>query len=66
MMPYADVMAGYIFRLGTVEPVFGNLGSNLELNRFSLRGKKKVNGQWLMYCLVHNMLKIHRYGPTLA
>jgi len=56
----------YSRRIGTVEPVFGNLGSNLGLNRFSLRGKKKVNGQWLMYCLIHNMLKIHRYGPTLA
>ncbi len=56
----------YSQRIGTVEPVFGNIGSNLGLNRFSLRGKKKINGQWLMYCMIHNMLKIHRYGPTMT
>ncbi len=33
------------------------------LNRFTLRGKRKVNTQWLLYCLVHNIGKIHRYAP---
>jgi hypothetical protein len=51
----------YSQRLGTVEPVFGHL-HNIGLNRFSLRGKKKVDHQWRLYCLVHNMLKIHRYA----
>lgn len=29
-------------RIGTVEPVFGNLRRNKRLNRFTLRGNKKV------------------------
>jgi len=50
-------------RLGTVEPVFANITRMLGLNRFTLRGKRKVNTQWLLYCLVHNIGKIHRYAP---
>ena len=52
----------YSQRLGTVEPVFGNINTNKRLNRFSLRGKKKVNAQWLMICMMHNVEKIQRYG----
>jgi hypothetical protein len=53
--------AVYNRRMGAVEPVFGNL-SNIGLNRFTLRGRKKVDAQWKLYCIVHNLLKIHRYG----
>ncbi|WP_205126776.1 transposase [Nitrincola tibetensis] len=52
----------YSQRLGTVEPVFGNLESNKGLNRFTLRGKTKVNAQWLMYCMVHAIEKIATQG----
>lgn len=52
----------YSGRLGTVEPVFANINTAKKLNRFSLRGKPKVNAQWLMYCMVHNIEKIQRYG----
>ena len=52
----------YSKRLGTVEPVFGNLETNKGLKRFSLRGKDKVNAQWLMYCMVHNIEKISTQG----
>lgn len=52
----------YSRRLGIVEPVFGNITSILGLKRFSLRGKVKVDIQWKLYCIVHNLLKIHRYG----
>lgn len=52
----------YSQRLGTVEPVFGNINTNKRLSRFSLRGKPKVNAQWLMYCMVHNVEKLQRYG----
>jgi hypothetical protein len=60
-----SVTGRYIYsqRLGTVEPVFGNITRTLGLDRFTLRGKRKVNGQWLLYCMVHNLLKIHRYAP---
>ncbi|MHA0798739.1 transposase, partial [Gilvimarinus sp. F26214L] len=36
----------YGHRMSTVEPVFGNIGTNKRLSRFSLRGKEKVQGQW--------------------
>ncbi|MFC1684716.1 IS1182 family transposase [Pseudomonadota bacterium] len=52
----------YCQRLGIVEPVFGHIGSAIGIKRFSLRGRKKVNGQWKLFNLLHNMLKIHRYG----
>ncbi|MEN8134956.1 MAG: transposase [Thermodesulfobacteriota bacterium] len=35
-------------------------------NRFTLRGKTKVNSQWLMYCMTHNLKKIHQLGPGYA
>ena len=52
----------YSQRIGTVEPVFGNINTNKRLNRFSLRGKTKVNAQWLMYCMVHNIEELQHYG----
>jgi len=54
----------YGLRLGTVEPVFGNITVNKKLDRFSHRGKRKVNAQWLMYCLVQNVEKLQRYGEV--
>lgn len=52
----------YSQRIGTVEPVFGNITVNKRLRRFTLRGKHKVNAQWLMWCMVHNIEKIQKYG----
>ena len=49
-------------RLATVEPVFANICSAHGLKRFSHRGRSKVNAQWLLYCLVHNIGKVSRYG----
>jgi hypothetical protein len=34
------------------------------LKRFSLRGTAKVNTQWMLYCLVHNIGKVQRYGSS--
>lgn len=53
-------------RMAVVEPVFGNIGTNKRLNRFSLRGKKKVQGQWRLFCLVHNIEKVTRYGAIAS
>jgi len=61
-----DSVIGRFFygkRLGTVEPVFANICTTIGLNRFTLRGKKKVNNQWLMYCMTHNIKKIHQFAP---
>ena len=49
-------------RFATVEPVFGNLRHNKRLNRFTLRGQKKVDTQWKLFCLVHNIEKLARHG----
>lgn len=49
-------------RFATVEPVFGNLRGNKQLNRFTLRGKTKVDGQWKLYCLMHDIEKLARHG----
>lgn len=49
-------------RFATVEPVFGNLRGNKRLNRFTLRGQRKVDGQWKLYCLVHNIEKLAGHG----
>jgi transposase len=54
----------YAERLAVVEPVFGNIRSNKGLDRFSLRGKEKVNGQWQLFSLVHNIEKINHYGDV--
>jgi transposase len=49
-------------RFATVEPVFGNIRHNKRLNRFTLRGQRKVDGQWKLYCLVHNIEKLAKSG----
>jgi len=48
--------------MGTVEPVFGNL-QNKGMRRFTLRSQRKVNVQWQLFNIVHNIEKIaHRYN----
>lgn len=42
----------YSHQSSVVEPVFANIGTNKGLDRFTLRGKQKVQGQWRLYCLV--------------
>ena len=49
-------------RFATVEPVFGNLRANKRLNRFTLRGRRKVDTQWKLYCLVPNIEKLAHHG----
>ena len=54
--------ARYGRRFATVEPVFGNLRANKRLDRFTLRGRTKVDAQWRLYCLVHNIEKLAHHG----
>jgi transposase len=54
----------YHQRIAIVEPVFANIKCMKRLDRFTLRGKIKVNIQWILYCMVHNMEKITNYGFT--
>src|SRR5204863_4246593 len=50
--------AQYAQRFATVEPVFGNLRYNKGLDRFTLRSRAKVDAQWKLFCLVHNIEKL--------
>ena len=56
----------YNRRLGTAEPPFAHIRTMMGLDRFTLRGKRKVNTQWLLYCITHNIKKVHRYADGLA
>lgn len=52
----------YARRLGIVEPVFANICVHKHMNRFTLRTKQKVDVQWMLFALVHNIGKIHVFG----
>ena len=52
----------YPQRIAIVEPVFANIRVQKRMDRFNLKGKIKVNIQWLLYCMVHNIEKIANYG----
>jgi transposase len=49
-------------RFATVEPVFGNVRANKKMDRFTLRGESKVDGQWKLYCMVQNIEKLAHNG----
>jgi len=52
----------YPQRFAIVEPIFANIRTHKRLDRFTLRGKIKVDIQWMLYCMVHNIEKIINYG----
>jgi transposase len=54
----------YARRLGIVEPVFANICVHKRMNRFTLRSKLKVDVQWRLFALVHNIGKIHTFGAV--
>jgi transposase len=51
--------ATYKLRSSTVEPVFGQMYER-GLNRFLLRGLRKVSGEWALWSTSHNLLKLWR------
>ena len=54
----------YSKRMGIVEPVFGNIKATKSMNYFTMRGEKKVNIQWMLYALVHNIEKLLTTGAV--
>ncbi len=54
----------YATRKMIVEPVFGQIKQARGFRQFLLRGLAKVQGEWALVCLTHNILKMHRicYG----
>ena len=52
----------YARRLAIVEPVFANICVHKRMNRFTLRSKSKVDVQWRLFAVVHNIGKICVFG----
>src|SRR5271157_2192347 len=52
----------YKMRKAIVEPVIGQIKEIRGFRRFSFRGFKKVEAEWLLICLTHNLLKLFRSG----
>ena len=50
----------YALRKTIVEPVFGQIKAARGLDRFLLRGLEKVNGEWHLMAITHNIRKLHR------
>lgn len=50
--------ASYALRKQTVEPVFGIIKSVMGFRQFSLRGLRKVSGEWSLVCLAWNVKRM--------
>ena len=50
----------YSRRKTIVEPVFGQIKGTKNYRQFLLRGINKVNSEWKLICLTHNLTKIFR------
>jgi transposase len=51
--------AVYAARKCVVEPVFGQIKQARGFRQFLLRGLQKVQGEWALVCMTHNILRIH-------
>jgi transposase len=51
--------AVYAARKCVVEPVFGQIKQARGFRQFLLRGLKKVQGEWALLCMTHNILKVY-------
>jgi len=56
----------YAKRKAVVEPVFGQIKQARGLRQFLLRGLENVQAEWELWCLTHNLLKLHRFGALPA
>ena len=51
--------AVYAARKCVAEPVFGQIKQARGFRQFLLRGLRKVQGEWSLLCMTHNILRIH-------
>ena len=51
--------AVYAARKCVVEPVFGQIKQARGFRQFLLRGLRKVQGEWALLCMTHNILKVY-------
>jgi len=62
MMRKLQTKAGravYAARKCVVEPVFGQIKQARGIRQFLLRGIQKVQGEWALVCLTHNILRLY-------
>jgi transposase len=50
----------YSKRKGMIEPVFGQIKGVRGFRQFFMRGLEKMQGEWTLVCLTHNLLKLFR------
>ena len=56
----------YAQRMETVEPVFGQIKQGRGFLQFLLRGLAKVNREWLLNYVGHNLLKLFRFEAGMS
>lgn len=56
----------YALRKQTVEPVFGIIKSVMGFRQFSLRGLRKVSGEWCLVCLAWNVKRMAKLRPKFG
>lgn len=56
----------YARRKVIIEPVFGQIKQGLGFRNFLMRGLEKMQGEWKLICLTHNLLKLFRSGALAA
>ena len=61
-----DAKRVYGLRKQTVEPVFGQIKSNLGLSRFLLYGLEGATAEAALMCMVHNVLKCMSSAAAMA
>ncbi|MGN6200198.1 transposase, partial [Humibacter sp.] len=54
----------YSKRQHSIEPVFGNIKSNLGYRRFTRRSITAVQSEWRLICTAHNLLKLRTATPA--
>lgn len=54
----------YKKRACSIEPVFGNIKTNLGYRTFHRRGQQAVHSEWRLICTAHNLRKLHTQGAT--
>jgi hypothetical protein len=50
----------YALRKTIVEPVVAQIKGARGLDHFLLRGLEKIDGEWTLMAITHNLLKLHR------
>ena len=58
--------AEYARRKVIIEPVFGQIKAGQGFRNFLMRGLEKMQGEWTLVCLTHNLLKLFRSGAQSA